>query len=152
MITFFLRSPLENIISKNDDGLFPWREIVEAAHAQNALVFLAHPYAPARERPRDLWQELDGIEVYNARIAHSRIEHANDDARSTCLLLNKPYSAGSDGHFAGEVGAAFIELECENTLSSVRAALLSKTARVYGGAACSLYRPASQWIKMCDRH
>ncbi|MEG2377866.1 MAG: hypothetical protein RSC43_05860, partial [Clostridia bacterium] len=57
-----------------------------------------------------------------------------------------------DGHFAGEVGAAFIELECENTLSSVRAALLSKTARVYGGAACSLYRPASQWIKMCDRH
>ncbi|MEG2377463.1 MAG: PHP domain-containing protein, partial [Clostridia bacterium] len=38
LLTFFLRSPLENIIPKNDDGLFPWREIVDAAHAQNALV------------------------------------------------------------------------------------------------------------------
>lgn len=149
MLTFFLKEPLEASLRKNATGRFDWREIVDAAHAQGAIVFLAHPYAPKVERDREVWQAVDGIEVFNARIEHSRIRNANRDAQSTCILLDKPFSAGGDAHFPGELGKTYWECDVEPTLSAVKMALLSKSGRVFGETASPFYRFKSQCIKSC---
>lgn len=150
MLTLFLQKPLEKQLSRDSRGLFAWRDVVDAAHAQGALVFLAHPYAPKVSRTREVWQAVDGIEVFNARIEHSRVQGANLDAQSTCLLMKKPFSAGSDAHFPGEVGRTYWECDAEPTLAGVKAALLSGSGRVFAGTASPFYRPMSQWIKMKD--
>lgn len=148
MLTYFLKSPLESILEQTEDGKYHWKQVIEAAHTQGALVFLAHPYAPEIKRPREVWQAVDGIEVYNGRIEHSHVKDANRNAQTTCLLLDKSFSAGSDGHFPNEIGYTFWECGCEPTEESIKEALLSKAGRVHGGSARPFYRPMSQWIKM----
>lgn len=148
MLTFFLQEALETKLSRDQSGRFHWREIVDAAHAQGALVFLAHPYAPKIERDREVWQAVDGIEVFNARIEHSHTKDANADAQSTCLLMKKPFSAGGDAHFPAEIGRTYWECDAEPTLDAVKSALLSGNGRVFADTASPIYRPMSQWVKM----
>lgn len=146
MLTFFLKDELD--VARNSNGKYPWREIVDAAKAQGALVFLAHPYSPKVKRDREVWQAIDGIEVFNARIEHSRIKDANIDAQTTCMLMKKPFSAGGDAHFPGEIGHTFWECDCEPTLPAIKEALKNGEGRVFAGVANPLYQPMSQWIKM----
>ncbi len=146
ILIYFLKEDLG--LTHNGKNIYNWREVVDTAHAQGALCFLAHPFAPPKNRPHEVWDTVDGIEVYNARIEHTKIKNANFNAQTTAILSGKPFSAGSDAHFPSEVGTAFLEFECEPTLDAIKEALLSKIGRVYGTTASPFCRPASQWIKM----
>ncbi len=149
LLALFLTTPLEHCVSRGADGLFPWEDLIAAAHQAGALVFLAHPGTSPRSNDPALWQAVDGVEVYNARAAHSRIRNANRTAQERCAALHKPFSAGSDAHFPNEVGSAYWECaDVAPTLPAVRAALLSGRGRVFGGCASPFYRPMSQWIKL----
>lgn len=148
LLTYFINSPLDSGLEKDSRGRYPWREIASRAHAQGGLVFLAHPYAPEVEREEAVFDGIDGIEIYNARIEHSRSVNANLRAQIKAQEKNLPFSCGSDAHFSAEVGAAYWECDCALTLDSVYDALKNKKGRVYGGTASPLYRISSQWLKL----
>lgn len=154
MLVYFLKEPLENTLSKDELGRYSWRQVIDAAHAQGAVVFLAHPFSPNIFRDIDTWKAVDGAEVYNSRVEYSRIKDANLSAQTTCLLLGKPFSAGSDAHFAGEIGRAY--WECDDfdltgmtraeTLDAIKQKLMSGTGTVFCGAASPFYRVRSRFI------
>lgn len=147
LLALFLREGLENAgIDRNEKGLYKADELSGAAREQGALIFSAHPFAGG-----GLYEKADGIEVYNGRAAVGRNRGANAEAAAAAKRLNKPYSAGSDAHFAAEIGTAHIELDCAPALSDIKAALLRGGGRVFGQAWRLSYRAQSSIIKMYEK-
>ncbi len=148
LLTYFINAPLDTDLNKDARGRYPWRDIVSRAHAQGGLVFLAHPYAPEVAREDAVFDEIDGVEIYNARIEHSRSVKPNLRAQLKALEKDLPFSSGSDAHYPAEIGVAYWECDGDLTLESVYNALKNKSGRVYGGTASPIYRISSQWIKL----
>jgi predicted metal-dependent phosphoesterase TrpH len=154
LLVYFLKNPIEKELTQNEKGQYSWREVIDAAHAQDAIVFIAHPFSPGIFRDIELWKALDGIEIYNARAEHSRIKDANFSAQTTCLTLDKPFSAGSDAHFAGEVGRAYWEcgdfdikdLNRSQVLGIIREKLMAGDGVVYAGTASPYYKVLSRYL------
>ncbi|HET9809875.1 MAG TPA: PHP domain-containing protein [Candidatus Limnocylindria bacterium] len=104
-------------------GLFLEREIprgltaeetIARVHDQGGLVSVPHPFSRNRafhirrsvlER---VWQDIDCIEVFNAREAFT-----GDNLRAAAFAKEKelPGAVGSDAHRASEIGRAWVELE-----------------------------------------
>ena len=93
-------------------GLSP-EETISHIHAQGALVGASHPFDRLRgdaiglanlERIR---QDLDFLEVFNARMTFSR---DNRLAREMAARWGLPGSAGSDAHAPSEVGRAYVDM------------------------------------------
>jgi predicted metal-dependent phosphoesterase TrpH len=88
-------------------------EAAERIHAQGGLVYLPHPFDTIRRGtvlPSHLARAslaADIIEVRNGRMLR---ESFNAQAEALARRLDKPRGAGSDAHFAGEVGRAFVEI------------------------------------------
>lgn len=142
LIVYFQKEHVNEALSRDEYGRFYWRDIVKAAHDQGALVFLAHPFSPFRPRPDALFDEIDGIEIFNSRVVHSRKTNANRDALKLCKKLGLPFSAGSDAHIPEEVGTTFWECDLREYAMSepdfedkLKAELLSGRGRVFAGAA-----------------
>ncbi|MBQ4544879.1 MAG: PHP domain-containing protein [Oscillospiraceae bacterium] len=142
LVVYFMKEHINESLSRDEYGRFYWRDICKAAHDQGALVFLAHPFAPNRPRSKALFEQLDGIEVFNSRVVYSRIKGANSAALRLCRELKKPFSAGSDAHSPGEVGTSYWECDLPESAMSepdfedrLKAELLSCRGRVFAGAA-----------------
>ncbi len=142
LIVYFQKEHINESLPRDEHDRFYWRDICKAAHEQGALVFLAHPYAPLRERSDALFREIDGIEIFNARVVHSRKKNANEDALTLCRKLDKPFSAGSDAHCPSEVGATYWECDLPDSAidnpdfeEKLKEALLNRRGRVFAGAA-----------------
>ncbi len=152
MLAYFINGPIDVGLEKDEKGRYPWREIVRRAHEMGGLVFLAHPYAPEMTRDDELFASIDGIEGYNARIEHSLNRKANLYAQKKASELNLPVSAGSDGHYSREVGAAYFECDVtadthEDKLSQIYSALKRGEGRIYGGRAKAIWKVKSGWLK-----
>lgn len=93
-------------------GLSPEETIVRI-RAQGGLVGASHPFARWRrealgmETLKSIRQELDFLEVFNARIPMSR---DNQLAEETAARWGLPGSAGSDAHAPSEVGRAYVDM------------------------------------------
>lgn len=102
IIGLFISEPIENTT---------FAEIAEGIHDQNGLVVLPHPRDPLRKHTamrRGLPDELiikhvDLIEGINSRCF---IPLFNKWAQQLAKRLNKPMTAGSDGHVPQEIGHA----------------------------------------------
>ena len=101
----------------------PLLEIVDRIRAQGGIVYAPHPFAQLRHghaRGTRFVDVADVVEVHNARAflpAWNR--RAADAARRAGL----PAAAGSDSHFAHEVGNAFTRIPPFHDADSFRAAL-----------------------------
>lgn len=142
LLVYFLHEDICLKLKKDKNDLYHWRDVCTAAHDMGALVFLAHPFSPKKKHPDGLYDTVDGIEAYNARVAHSSIKSANSDAATLAKALKKPFSAGSDAHSPAEIGAAFFECNLPNTdISSsdfearLKAEILSRSGKVFAGKA-----------------
>lgn len=142
LVVYFMKEPINDHLSRDEYGRFYWRDICKEAHDQGALVFYAHPFSPERPHPETLYEHLDGIEVFNSRVVHSRIHNANTKALALCREKNMPFSAGSDAHCAREVGTSYWECELPESAVSepdfeekLKAALLGKQGRVFADSA-----------------
>jgi predicted metal-dependent phosphoesterase TrpH len=87
-----------------------WREAVDEIRAQRGFVVLPHPFHPTSGLLRDgvdeeLLRNVDGIEVCNGYESSDRNESAARLARDRGL----PAQAGSDAHYAVDVGRACVE-------------------------------------------
>lgn len=111
-------------------------ETVARIHEQGGLVFIPHPLArgvPGKIATNKLYEilnEVDMLEGYNARAPF-----AIDDRRACELAAQYciPIIAGSDGHFACEIGRAWTEVNEFQTpqelLANLRHAQLHYTTK-----------------------
>ncbi|MGB9880580.1 MAG: PHP domain-containing protein, partial [Anaerolineae bacterium] len=111
-------------------------ETIARIHEQGGLVFIPHPLArgvPGKIAPNKLYEilnEVDLLEGYNARTPF-----AVDDRRTRELAAEYgiPVAAGSDGHFACEIGRAWTEIDEFQTpqefLANLRHARLHYTTK-----------------------
>lgn len=92
-------------------GLSP-EEVVERIRAQEGLVLLPHGFDPlkahrlapaARERIAD---EIDIVEVFNARVSHPR---RNTQAAQWAAERDLPASSGTDAHIISALGTSWVE-------------------------------------------
>lgn len=81
-------------------------EVIEEIKSQGGYVILPHPYRghKLQEVP---FQKIDAIEVFNSR---STLEQ-NTNALRLARELQKPFVAGSDAHFASEIGLCSFFIE-----------------------------------------
>lgn len=92
-------------------GLSP-EESIERVKAQGGLVGLPHPYdrlryALRQEEARKLVEQIDFVEVLNARIVFSG---DNARARRFARAHGLAMTAGSDAHGSWELGRAYVEM------------------------------------------
>jgi len=130
-------------------------ETIARIREQDGLVFIPHPLArgvPGRIQERQLYELIDQIDLlegYNARTPF-----AADDRRARQLAARHglPVAAGSDGHFACEIGRAWTELDDFDTpqqfLANLREATLhytTKTPYLIPALTVALITPLTIW-------
>jgi len=89
-------------------------ETISRIHDQGGVVSVPHPFSRNRLRHirRDalerIWQQIDCIEVFNAREAF-----ASDNLRAAAFAKehNIPGAVGSDAHRTSEIGRAWLEID-----------------------------------------
>ena len=131
-------------------GLSP-RETIERIKAQGGLVGVSHPFdrirrEAMREYVREIAEELDFVEVFNARTILS-----SDDERAMELAQEWgiPASAGSDAHTPWEIGRAYVELAPFNDKEGFLNALLK--GRIRGRRSPLWVHFFSTWAKLKPR-
>jgi len=112
-------------------------EIAEDVHAQNGLIILPHPMDPLRKHAairRGLPEEsiikhVDLIEGINSRCI---INLFNTRAQKLAKRLNKPVTAGSDGHSFLEMGHARTWLQDIETADDIYRELKDGRTQISG--------------------
>ncbi|HYS33055.1 MAG TPA: PHP-associated domain-containing protein [Streptosporangiaceae bacterium] len=113
--------------------VLPADEVVARIRAQGGLVYLPHPYDPARGSLGATAGRLcadgmaDIVEVFNAKVADQEL---NARAAGLARRWGLPGGAGSDAHDPVGVGAAYLEMPDFDGPASFLSALAS--ARVIG--------------------
>jgi len=99
------------------------REVADRIRAQGGVVYAPHPFAYLIDRDRRgraLIEAADFVEAVNARAFWPAW---NQLARQVAREREVPRGAGSDAHFAREVGRAFTRMPAFRTAAEFRAAL-----------------------------
>ena len=89
-------------------------ETIARIHDQGGLVSIPHPFSRnrrfhlRRSALERVWEDIDCIEVFNAREAFTQ-----DNIRAAAFAKDKglPGAVGSDAHRASEIGRAWVEVE-----------------------------------------
>ena len=132
-------------------GLTP-EETVRRIRDQGGLVAIPHPFdrfrgsALRREAVERIAPLADIIEVLNARIT---LKRHNEEALRLARQHGLAMSAGSDGHFPRELGAAYVEIEEFSGPQDFLAAL--RQGRVMGHLSSPLVHLVSTWAKIRRR-
>jgi predicted metal-dependent phosphoesterase TrpH len=125
--------------------VLPVADVVARIRAQGGLVYLPHPFDPARGSVGAAADGLcaagmaDIVEVFNAKIADQDL---NVRAADLAARWGLPAGAGSDAHDPAGVGAAYLEMPDFDGPGEFQAALASaRVAGAYRGHAAPFPRP-----------
>ena len=102
-------------------------ETVELIRAKGGVAVAAHPFGIALKPFLALRAEFDAIEIFSPRRYLG-----NHLARWYAKRKRLPMVAGSDAHFADEIGMAGVRVECEPKLESVLEEIRRGEASVFG--------------------
>lgn len=131
-----------------------FEEIAEDIHSQQGLVILPHPCDPFRKQtalrrglPEELMQKhVDLIEGINSRCI---INLFNTRAQRLAERLDKPMTAGSDGHSFLEVGHAKTWLQDIQTAEDIYNALKEGKTQISGYCSIFLFHiPTMFWQRV----
>ncbi|HEX6933308.1 MAG TPA: PHP-associated domain-containing protein [Streptosporangiaceae bacterium] len=127
--------------------VLPVADVVARVRAQGGLVYLPHPFDPARGSVGAAAHQLcaegmaDIIEVFNAKIADQQL---NARAADLAARWGLPGGAGSDAHDPAGIGAAYLEMPDFDGPAGFLAALASaRVAGEYRGHAPPFPRPGA---------
>jgi len=113
--------------------VLPVDEVAGRIRDQGGLVYLPHPFDPARNSLGAAAERLcadgmaDIVEVFNAKIADPAV---NDAAAALAKRWGLPGGAGSDAHDPFGIGAAYVEMPDFDGPASFLASL--RSARIVG--------------------
>ncbi len=106
-------------------------ETIEKIQDCSGIVVAAHPYrywsGLGEENVRRY--NFDAIEIFNGRCK----KRNNEKAKNLCVELNRPFTAGSDAHFADEVGKAGIIVNAYKQ-DDIIEEILKKRAEIFGNS------------------
>lgn len=123
-------------------------EVIDEIKSQGGLTVIPHPFDTMRTStfvPSNRDEKLfDGVEVFNSRCIFSKY---NAKALDFAKLHNLSMTAGSDAHFASEVGLAGIVL---NVLEEeeIRKAILKREIEIFGKKSSVINHGATKVIKL----
>jgi len=124
-------------------------EAVSRIKAQGGLVCLPHPFDTFRglrldsERLEKLAQQVDVVEVFNAR---SRFSRPVTKAKLFAEKYGIPATAGSDAHTLGEIGSTYIQMPEFNGRDGFLQAL--RKGKIHGRRSTPLVHLASTWARV----
>jgi predicted metal-dependent phosphoesterase TrpH len=124
----------------------PFLEALDQIKEQGAISYLPHMYDVSRGGVADerLAKKVDIIETFNPRCI---LPGTNERAESFAITNKKLKAAGSDAHFASEIGNAYVELP-EFDLDDPKALLNAlKKGRIIGKKAHFFMRGTGPIIK-----
>lgn len=145
LIGLFISEPIKNR---------SFSEIAEDIHDQNGLTILPHPCDPLRKHtalrrglPKDLIvKHVDLIEGINSRCI---IDLFNKKAQKLAKQLDKPMTAGSDGHSFLEVGHAKTWLQDVEDVGDIYEALKAGRTQISGYCSLPLWHvPTVIWQRV----
>ncbi|MCX8204830.1 MAG: PHP domain-containing protein [Candidatus Nezhaarchaeota archaeon] len=120
-------------------------EVIDKAKEAGGLIVLPHPFDWIRRSrlrgDEELVKKVDAIEVLNSRCPLMKL---NAKAQQLARSLGKPFTAGSDAHFAMELGRAWVAVEASSA-EDVRKAILRRQVKIGGGRA-PLYVHLMSWL------
>jgi len=116
-------------------------EVIEEIKEQGGLVVLPHPYK-GHKLSEKIAKKVDVIEVFNARTN----EDNNKRAAELAKKYNKSVVAGSDAHFASEIGLANIYMNT-TSFKNIKSSLLSNKVEITGNQSPYYLEHMSQIIK-----
>ena len=103
-------------------------KVLKQIKKQKAIAIIAHPYSVIefgrKKADKEVFKSIDAVEGFNAR---SLFEFENLRAQIKAKELNLPITAGSDAHFAFEIGRAYTEFR-----GNLRTAIKNKTTKIHG--------------------
>ena len=115
LVGLFLKEEIKERISS---------KVADEIHQQGGVVVLPHPYKGHRLSD-ELLEKVDLIEGFNARVS----EVYNEKAVKLAKKWKKPVIAGSDAHFADEIGLARTIVEAKDE-QRVKSALLNNRINI----------------------
>ena len=134
---------LEDEIDSSDP-----QKVVSKIKDQNGIVIIPHPFDDLRKSAYHPTIEdvkyIDGIEVLNSRCVFKKF---NDRAVEFAKVHRLRISAGSDAHFANEIGLAGIITETQN----IREAIIKNKLKVYGKRSSILNHGVTKVLKLCRK-
>jgi predicted metal-dependent phosphoesterase TrpH len=105
------------------------RDVASEIKSQGGIVIIPHPFDKLRHSAfhptEDDLEFIDAIEVYNSRAIFNSY---NREAMEFAGKHNLPVVAGSDAHFANEIGNAGIIIEGDD----IRGAILGNYTKIFG--------------------
>lgn len=116
-------------------------DVIEKIKNQGGIVVLPHPYK-GHKLSNELVKNVDAIEVFNARINKEN----NKKAIALAKKCKKPGIAGSDAHFASEIGNVKVQIP---TLfhKDIKKSLLSNEIEIIARQSSHYFEFLSQIIK-----
>jgi predicted metal-dependent phosphoesterase TrpH len=88
-----------------------FRDAVRAIKRQGGLAVLPHPYKRTHKISSAMLDEIDLIEVFNARGERSSASDCNLKAQELAMNNGKAITAGSDAHFLREIGRGCVDVK-----------------------------------------
>lgn len=119
-----------------------FEEVVKEIHSQAGIALLAHPYKRNKIISQDAFKQLDAIEVFNSRNAKN-----NAKAKNIALEYKLPMVAGSDAHFAFEIGRAKTIIDSPPDIESIKRTILNGKTKIIGESSNICVDFLSQAIK-----
>ena len=121
-----------------------FEEVVNEIHSQGGIAILAHPNKRKKIIDTNIFGQLDAIEGFNSRNPEHNVEAKNISAQ-----YDLPAVAGSDAHFAFEIGKAKTILECGSDMESIKQAILGGKTKITGEISPGYVDILSQAIRFC---
>lgn len=111
-----------------------FQDVVNEIKDQNGIVIIPHPFDEIRGngiKPKRIDAPLvDCVEVYNSRCL---LQKYNDKAHEYAKTHELKITAGSDAHFANEIGKAGVIINSEiNQTEELRKSLLNNKTNIFG--------------------
>ncbi|MCD6479061.1 MAG: PHP domain-containing protein [Candidatus Diapherotrites archaeon] len=126
-------------------------EVIDRLHEQQAMISVAHPFDVLRKpffkgftMLEQIRKKVDAIEVFNSRCYFSA---ANKKAKEFADRNNMPFTAGTDAHFANELGNAFMIIDA-SSLEEARKKILAKKCSYWGKPSSKIVHLYTQLAKL----
>jgi len=116
-------------------------EVIKDIKDQDGFVVLPHPFR-GHKLDQCTIEQFDAIEVFNGRSTPEE----NIKALRLAECYNKPFTAGSDAHFATEIGNAYIAFDLDS-LMDIKNKFITKSRDIHGQQCPRYLVDASQAIK-----
>lgn len=118
-------------VQKSIPSCLSVEETLELIHAQNGIAVAAHPNAIYHgQLEKRMLSQFDAIEVINASTVPFKF--AAYINRKMAISFNLAQLAGSDAHYAPEIGYAYTSVNAEPTIDDVMEAIRKRETKAYG--------------------